>query len=1055
MKPAEGRCTCPQWQEHEGKRYVIALDPECPQHGFPKDEWRSGSPLRAHAREVERSTGITFPRHEAHALAKDAESARGTARVNAAEFTRLVDQQREDAAHLAALETLYLRFIRRYGRQAASALRSSASVATVASPWQPPPEGLLFDPEAAAETVTADAAATHRRIFKDVAGKVLGFAGIAWDVKSPFARHFLDGLGQRTGALLGQGVQPVIQATVADAYDRGLSVPDTAALITENVADAGIVQARMLARTDLNGLANGASVMAATLVGVQYKQWLCLAPDTRVRALPLRVARRPADGRMVVLYARPAGRLSDPPELDRELTVSPDHPLLTGRGWIAAKFVEPGDRVFGCPTLDHGSAAVEPDVEDAPPTISEVFHAASERGATERMVGAVVNLYGERSECEVDVVAVDGELRDRVAAQLDEERAQVLFAASDVSLGAMLANSDVLAGRFRGYEPSPRPRALAMSGVSNVTVDYPPNLSGVRLTTHTDISHPQYSLDSARASANGGADLEQRFAGLVTPLEVVSVEVIAGTGYVYDLETESGWLLANGIIVHNSAEDDLVRETHAEADGQVVPVDQPFDVGGESLDYPGDPSGSDAECCNCRCSVIYLDNTSAGDAETASASPAVRVPSATMQARVPARGFATRPPTVPRVPRMPGRGFAAAVTITVDEPQAAEMGWTADLAFEGAATEDGRYILPDALGWRDLPLSLGAMLDTSHADVVTEAPVIGRIDAITKRDAGDGMTALGGTGIFDVNGDQGAEIARMVDEEMLNGVSIDLAVDDWCFRNPETGDLIEPYEMGPAEMEQAMMGSLQYAVRAGTIMGATVCPNPAFADARIAVTASGRPILRLWARLHIEGEALTASAAGLAPSKPPAAWFATPEADEPTPLTVTSDGRVFGHMALWDSCHTGYPGQCVPPPRSPSGYAYFNLGEIECADGSRVAAGALTLDGLHADTDRPLSPQAVRRHYEDTGMVAAFVKAVDGRHGIWVAGTLRADLPERYARDLMGAKPSGDWRQLRPGGPLEMLGVRAVNFPGFPVPRMVAAAMAPSGVRAELQFAES
>jgi hypothetical protein len=317
------------------------------------------------------------------------------------------------------------------------------------------------------------------------------------------------------------------------------------------------------------------------------------------------------------------------------------------------------------------------------------------------------------------------------------------------------------------------------------------------------------------------------------------------------------------------------------------------------------------------------------------------------------------------------------------------------------------------------------------------------------------MTIVHGSGVFDTNGEQGAEIARMVSEEMLNGVSIDLAVDDWCFRDPDTGDLVEPYEMGPAEMEQAMLGQMQYAVRAGTIMGATVCPNPAFADARIAVAASGRPILRIWAPLEVAGRTLTASAAGLAPAKPPADWFATPEAKDPTPLTVTPEGRVFGHMALWDSCHTGYPGQCVPPPRSPSGYAYFNLGEIECADGSRVAAGALTLDGLHADTDRPLSPAAVRRHYEDTGMVAAFVKASDGRHGIWVAGTLRADLPERYARDLMGAKPSGDWRQLRPGGPLEMLGVRAVNFPGFPVPRMVAAAMAPSGVRAELQFAEA
>ena len=302
----------------------------------------------------------------------------------------------------------------------------------------------------------------------------------------------------------------------------------------------------------------------------------------------------------------------------------------------------------------------------------------------------------------------------------------------------------------------------------------------------------------------------------------------------------------------------------------------------------------------------------------------------------------------------------------------------------------------------------------------------------------------------------------------MRGVSVDLSVEDWCFRDAGSGDLIEQDQMTPMDVERAMMGELQYAVRAGTIMGATVCPMPAFADARIAVTASGDRIVRFWFPIHVRESrisdafvpvrlpdgSLTASAVGLAPSHPPSEWFATPEADDPTPLTVTKDGRVFGHMALWDSCHTGYPGQCVPPPRSPSGYAYFNLGEVECSDGSRVACGAITLEALHADSDRPVSPDAVRAHYEHTGVVGAFVRAVDGRHGIWVAGALRASLSERHARDLMGAKPSGDWRQMRPGGPLEMLGVHAVNEPGFPVPRLAASALLPSGLRAELLFAE-
>jgi len=45
------------------------------------------------------------------------------------------------------------------------------------------------------------------------------------------------------------------------------------------------------------------------------------------------------------------------------------------------------------------------------------------------------------------------------------------------------------------------------------------------------------------------------------------------------------------------------RDDHMEADGQVVNVDEPFDVGGERLMHPGDPSGSAAQTINCQCSA--------------------------------------------------------------------------------------------------------------------------------------------------------------------------------------------------------------------------------------------------------------------------------------------------------------------------------------------------------------------------------------------------------------------------------------------------------------------
>lgn len=55
-----------------------------------------------------------------------------------------------------------------------------------------------------------------------------------------------------------------------------------------------------------------------------------------------------------------------------------------------------------------------------------------------------------------------------------------------------------------------------------------------------------------------------------------------------------------------TTEDARTREAHAIADGQVVGIGEPFDVDGESLAYPGDPSGSPGNIINCRCVTAFL-----------------------------------------------------------------------------------------------------------------------------------------------------------------------------------------------------------------------------------------------------------------------------------------------------------------------------------------------------------------------------------------------------------------------------------------------------------------
>lgn len=170
--------------------------------------------------------------------------------------------------------------------------------------------------------------------------------------------------------------------------------------------------------------------------------------------------------------------------------------------------------------------------------------------------------------------------------------------------------------------------------------------------------------------------------------------------------------------------------------------------------------------------------------------------------------------------------------------------------------------------------------------------------------------------------------------------------------------------------------------------------------------------------------------AGGFPVAPPRDWFDDPQLSEPTPITVTADGRVYGHIATWRSNHIGLPGQ-VRPPKSRSNYAYFRTGVIACADGSQVPVGQLTLSGGHA----PLSADASQavKHYDDTASAVVDMAAGEDRHGIWVAGAVRPDVTDTQLRALRASAPSGDWRPIN--GSLELVAVCQVNVPGFPVAR--------------------
>lgn len=158
--------------------------------------------------------------------------------------------------------------------------------------------------------------------------------------------------------------------------------------------------------------------------------------------------------------------------------------------------------------------------------------------------------------------------------------------------------------------------------------------------------------------------------------------------------------------------------------------------------------------------------------------------------------------------------------------------------------------------------------------------------------------------------------------------------------------------------------------------------------------------------------------------------FSDPRLPRPTALTVTADGRVFGHLAKWGTCHIGYSGQCVTPPSSSSGYQYFHQGVVDTGDGP-LPVGKITLGTGHASLGQ--DAQTAAAHYDNTGTVTALVRAGEDTHGIWLAGRLVPGTPQDRIDELRRSGVSGDWRGIN--GSMELVAALAVNVPGFPVPR--------------------
>ena len=315
------------------------------------------------------------------------------------------------------------------------------------------------------------------------------------------------------------------------------------------------------------------------------------------------------------------------------------------------------------------------------------------------------------------------------------------------------------------------------------------------------------------------------------------------------------------------------------------------------------------------------------------------------------------------------------------------------IAQEETATVDGRMFSAGAISWREPPIPLMMIRenDPTLGGGHKGSSAIGVITDMWKEVDDDGAATVFGRGYF--SSDEAGQLGKqLIQEGVISGVSADVG-----------GAVVE-------ELEAQDDGLVRRIIRRGEIVAVTALSIPSFDATKISVTAAASPD-ETW--------------------RPAQAWFGDPKLAKPTPITVTADGRIFGHAALWGTCHLGYKDRCITPPKSRSNYEFFNVGSVIADSGDEVSVGRLTAGTNHAAIEFGARP--AKEHYDNTGFAAAYVHAGEDAHGIWFAGSVAPSATHAQIATIRAASVSGDWRSIN--GSLEMVGILAVNTPGFPIPK--------------------
>ena len=421
-----------------------------------------------------------------------------------------------------------------------------------------------------------------------------------------------------------------LHSVATQAIVQGESIPKIAERLAREVGQKTSNSMIRNARTMMTGAQNAGRVDAfnrARGMGIEVEDYWLATIDERTRTSHrlLDGTKRGSDGMFANGLAFPGDPAGDPEEVyncfipetkigvdskiirsykhryDGEVisikssmgvnfTCTPNHPILTDRGWVSAKFLNEGDNLIVTSVVNNEVSRRNPNINHAFPCIDAIHELFYKLGG-KRTSDLRVNFHGDIPTSEVEIVTQKRFLWSDVYTCIRKCINKLLFKGTNSPLMCKCSFVE----HFRCIVRA------TFSNVSCVCKSFPfinrcvshSHIHGLRTIANRDVVFSKNTINNLPTNVILPSEIKHRLASNVFLDNVVSVERSNFSGHVYNLQTDDNYYFVNSSITNNNAHcNDIMAIAHncrCTLIGQI----KGFEDNLQDMDFRLDPNVSD------------------------------------------------------------------------------------------------------------------------------------------------------------------------------------------------------------------------------------------------------------------------------------------------------------------------------------------------------------------------------------------------------------------------------------------------------------------------------